>query len=379
MQLTKYSSETLDIFRIPLAIGVLCSHAYVGIADDVNFFYFNSYLDRFSYYVLKIFSSMLPPLVVPGFFLLSGYFFFLKWDEQHGSKIWCWATYKEKLSKRVFTLLHPYIIWNILPVLLGMIGYIFTHFSENKPIIEIVYSYLQGKGLRIFWSFYELGTSGTILGVIPLSISTAPYNFPLYYLRDLMGICILSPLVFIFVKKLKCVGMIFLILLGILGLLPSYPGLRSSALLYFSFGAYFSINNIDIVEKIKGRIDILSIIFLAILCLIVKENCSCQVQNLYVMIGLVLLLRLVTKLVLRYNISSPKYIVSGIFFFYVAHEGLYLLHVGQFLVCNIIPPLSYFNVLIGYVLTIILTFILCYIVRNILKKWMPKLSVYLGA
>lgn len=212
-----------------------------------------------------------------------------------------------------------------------------------------------------------------------MSISTAPFNYPLYYLRDLIGICILSPLVFYFVKKLKLYGLFALIILGVWGFIPLYPGIRSSAVLFFTIGAYFSINNIDIVEKLKGKIWPLLIATFSILSLIVLGTCPSVLQNIYVFLGLLLCLRMIYCLANKYHLSSPKYVINGIFFFYAAHEGLYILQGIQDLICRIFPPATYSSVLINYILTICLTFIFCYIIRAAILRYSPRIGTLLGA
>ena len=51
-------------------------------------------------------------VAVPVFFIISGYFFFYQ------TKAFGKEAYSKKLRKRIKTLLIPYLLWNLLPVLL---------------------------------------------------------------------------------------------------------------------------------------------------------------------------------------------------------------------------------------------------------------------
>lgn len=379
MKFSPNSSKILDNFRVPLAVGVLLSHAFAGLLGNNSIQEPATCVDTIFYYLLKICTKSIPPLVVPGFFLLSGFFFFLKWTEEDGQKVWDWAVYKDKLYKRIFTLLIPYIIWNLLPVVLGLAGAIYESLISGSSLLESARLYMQGKGFRIFWVFYKEGISDVNLFGVPLSINTAPFNYPLYYLRDLMGICVASPLLFWCIRKFKHFFILFLILLGVIGYLPSYPGLRSSALLYFSIGAFFSINNLDIVEKLRGRFLPCFILSSIILYLIIIEKCPASLQFIYVLIGLLALLRFVDKCVSKYSISVSKTYIGSIFFFYAAHEGLYILQGIQRGICMLIPSVSYLCIFAQYIIIICLTFIVCILLRLAINKWLPNVGRLLGA
>lgn len=378
MKLTTISSTVLDNFRVPLAMGVLMSHAYVGLMALNNVTDPTSWEDKLSFYLLKFFTESMPPLVVPGFFLLSGYLFFLKWKETDGHKVWDWTVYKQKLQKRVFSLLIPYIIWNVLPLVLGLIGALSEGLYNDSSVFESCRLYMQGKGLRIFWSFYEVGVSDINILGIPLSINTAPFNYPLYYVRDLMGICIVSPVLFWCIRNFRYYYVLALILLGIFGLLPSYPGLRSSALVYFSLGAYFSINNLDMVKVLRGKLMPCLVASWVLLYLMIIGTCPNSLRFIYVIVGLLVTIRIVDICVTKYSFNVPKNVIGSIFFFYVAHEGLYILQGIQYSVCSVIPLHSYKYVLVQYLLIICLTFVTCCLLRMIVVKRLPSFGKLLG-
>lgn len=284
----------------------------------------------------------------------------------------------DKLHKRLYTLLIPYLIWNIVPIVIGIIICIINSFIESTDLIDSIRLFLQGKGFRIFWTFYDMGTSDTMIWGVPFYVSTAPYNFPLYYVRDLMGICIVSPIIFYVIKKTKLLSIVILLALGTFGMVPSYPGLRSSAIIFFSIGAYFSINNKDLVKTLRGKVYPPVLILLIILFFMIYGKCPAPLRFLYVPIGLLSLLRLCDTMV-KSGLCVTEKIIKSIFFFYVAHEGLYILQGIRVLVCSVFPAASYSCVLVQYIFIIGLTLGVCIAIRLIISRYMPTVAKFVGA
>lgn len=141
-------------------------------------------------------------VAVPVFFIISGYFFFYQ------TKTFGKETYSKKLRKRIKTLLIPYLLWNLLPVLLITGGNFYSILFRGKSFdaLKEFYTGLWDEGLyHIWWD----KTSGTM-----------PFDSPLWYVRDLMIVCILSPIIYIGIKRL---GWIFPIIIGLLHLSGIWP------------------------------------------------------------------------------------------------------------------------------------------------------------
>lgn len=132
------------------------------------------------YFIRHILGS----LAVPTFFCISGYLFF--------QGIETMKDVKEKMKKRAKTLIIPYLIG-------CFICFIITLFSQEEPI-----EFLQSKSVakQLFYIFFP------------------GYNFPLWYVRNLILIVLISPLLF-YVRQLG-----FLVVLGIQRLYyPQYTSL----------------------------------------------------------------------------------------------------------------------------------------------------------
>ena len=63
-----------------------------------------------------------------------------------------------------------------------------------------------------------------------------PYDSPLWYVRDLMIMCILSPIAYLYIKRLKSRGVGILAILYLAGVNTGVVGLSMSAIVFFILG-----------------------------------------------------------------------------------------------------------------------------------------------
>lgn len=137
---------------------------------------------KFNYYLQESISGVVGRCAVPIFFAISGYLFFLNVDSTRD-------VYR-KMKKRVSTLLIPYLIAALfLPLFYFAIDYfpVASQFVNSNNFNE---NFSAG-WLRILYRLYVDAGKGTPLG------------FHLWFLRDLIEIVILSPLIHIFRRRLK--------------------------------------------------------------------------------------------------------------------------------------------------------------------------------
>ena len=91
-------SNFITFLRFPLIVGVLVVHTHLLVNDH------EAWYDYYSHIIGKL--TLIAPAV---FFMMSAYLFFYK-----GFSI---SIYKDKLRKRIKSLLIPYLIWNLLYLL----------------------------------------------------------------------------------------------------------------------------------------------------------------------------------------------------------------------------------------------------------------------
>lgn len=216
----KRLSNTIAWLRFPLIFLIIMLHCYsVQRMEGEHEIFFKA---------VYPFALCLGETGVPGFFFISGFLFFL-------SK----KSYVEKLRFRFHTLFIPYVLWNLLLLLLYVIAYAFGHPQDinGKNIVE--YSFIDY--LRIFWDrgSYDNG-------------NFVPLLCPLWYIRNLIIMSILSPLLY---YSISYVRELFLIIVAVWWMTTPHNAFISQTILFFSLGAYFAIlnkNPLETVDRNKG-------------------------------------------------------------------------------------------------------------------------------
>lgn len=207
--------------------------------------------------------------------------------------------------------------------------------------------------------------------------STGPLNLPLYYVRDLMCMCIVSPIIFFVVKNLRGYGVFFLLLLFVFGKIPSCAGFRSTGVMFFTLGAYFSINGKEMVCYMKKWGVLCTVILLILILNIIgvvdwgKMNLYCR--NICPFVGLCSLMWILS---IR-GLSPPlkkwhAFYTESIFFLYVAHEGLPILSTSILLSHLLIPSTTYTAMFIQYIVSVFFCILIGEILFFILKSFFPS-------
>ena len=215
-------SALITKMRFPLIFAIVLFHARF---QNVNFSDANIMLDTIKWYDVFTYSfESIGHIGVPLFYIISGYLFFYK-NVSFGGLI-----YKRKIKKRVKSLLIPYFIWNVYSLLLILLASL------------VVPQYMSGRhNILNDFSVSEL------LQYFYAIDGNNPINGPLWFVRDLMIVTLCSPVIYYVIKKL-C--LFFLSILGLLWFTGFWGtnicglyGFSSSAFLFFSIGAAFSIKH----------------------------------------------------------------------------------------------------------------------------------------
>ena len=213
-------SRLFTAMRFPLIVLVLYSHA-VGPIDGPAI---TLSLDGWNVYRFcsELFCRQWCVICICGFFLLSGFLFFSNVKQEDDSLGW----FPVKLKKRVRTLLIPYLIWNALAVL-AIFAKTALFSWRGIPPQEDEQFILQSSPL--YW------------------FVTGPANFPLWYLRDLMVMALLTPLLYLAIKHFRVASLVAIILFYVC--YPKEPYLVSMwGFFFFSIGAWFAIHQASILD-----------------------------------------------------------------------------------------------------------------------------------
>lgn len=204
----RLQSRVIDLLRYPLAVLVVMCHC--------------GFLDGGGTAVQIFFSETLPHVAVPLFLLFSGYLFF-KEGRFDG------ALYRHKLKSRFRTLFIPYIIWSTLCFIIAVVQ------GQVTPTIP---HYLQGLWDTALWNE---GTS------FSRTLPGYPVNMPLWFIRDLMILVLISPLIWFLIQNTRGWG----ILLMAAWWFPAHDkffGFGADSLFFFSLGALFAMKRVNFVQ-----------------------------------------------------------------------------------------------------------------------------------
>lgn len=234
-------SESINMLRFPLAILVVFVHGF-GAKIDIAELHASGLTGMAIYdYIRLFFSVVIARSAVPIFFIISGYLLFLKVEDY--SK----TVYLAKLRKRWHSLVVPYLSWIVLFILwtlMFIVGGILLH---DKPWIRII-DYFQENGyLHMLWDSSVWGKRFTWLGIE--IHNSGPVLIPFWYMRDLMMMVVLSPIIYWFIKKIKITFIVLLFVVYAFDFRVSWiSGTFTGACLFFSLGAYFAINKQDFTD-----------------------------------------------------------------------------------------------------------------------------------
>ena len=313
----------------------------------VIFVHENLNKDRDGYFGLVIANTV--NIAVPIFFFISGYYFF------HGKELTL-TLYKEKLIRRFHTLLIPYILWNLVPFFNIIGGNLFSILFRGKSF-EALHTYLSDIWDIGIWRIWWNITAGTM-----------PYDSPLWYVRDLMFMCILSPIIYIFAVTTKFVGWWIVIILWFVLPDTQVPGLSRTAIVFFSLGAFSNILHLypaDIFGK-YSLVGFLVTICALIMTILLPPPCNRFCFSLYILLGVFSSYWVVSMI--PSQISQMFAVFSGsVFFIYAFHNTCVLSFVSKIVSKTFIP--HEFAIL----LVPLLTFICCYSLWVFFTRICPRL------
>ena len=306
------------------------------------------------YYTSQYISEVVSRIAVPGFFLISGYLFFLNTDFDKNN-------YISKLKKRVKTLLVPYLFWNLLFICYYFILPIFApslfqeegHEITLKNILCSLWVTRDGHAINQFW-----------------------------YVRDLMVCTIFSPLFYYLFRgnrMVKMVGIITLFLVWFFGLeIPVIGpyGFSSDALFFFGMGALLGMNSITFTSYIKTPFWVIVAFVLSIADLLACDvNIHPLIHNLYIITGLIASFYLVGLYVdKKQNVSKNlMFLSSASFFVYAVHLPWIIIPLRKGLY-RFLNPSDDMTLLLLYFVIVIVTVLLSLLLYYIMSRFLPRFT-----
>ncbi len=330
-------SQLSNAIKVPMIILVIFVHENLNLEHD-------------GYWGLLC--AAMANVAVPVFFLISGYYFF------HGREF-CKEEYLRKLKKRSKTLLLPYLLWNLLPMLNIVAGNVFSIVFKGKST-EALQGYFADLWNQGIWHIWWDMTAGTM-----------PYDSPLWYVRDLMVVCVLSPLVYVFARRFGLIGGAILILLYVLGFNTGIVGLSMSSITFFTLGACFAVNAgkmqtpSEMAYRFRWLFCVMSAMSLMLYLVFYEYSWAHVFQMLYIAFGVFSFYYLIGLLPDK-AMESVTALSSSVFFVYALHNTCVLAWCGGMM--NRLPlPHSFVIVIVPFI-----TFGACYGIYWIVRKICPQ-------
>jgi len=348
-KMNKYLSVKLKVISFVLIILVVFIHSQnIGTTLLAG----NIVLEHgYSFYFQNIISNGISLIAVPLFFCISGYLFFLKFE---GS----FKEFNSKITKRVRTLVVPYLIWSI-----GVLIFIFT--LQLLPVSKYLF---ESKFIKDY---------STIELLNKIFLSPIPLQF--WFVRDLIVITFISPFIYWLIRGLKLISILILFITWFLDF--DFIVLSGVSLLFFFIGAYLSINKKTILQNdfskrywiytgiwlvlIFSRITLLYINFQDQIILNILNKSG-------IIIGIIAIWSLYDFLFKNKDLSVSGYygVFSFSFFIYAFHiPSLSFLKKGIFYLLGKTEFVSLFNYITAPIIIIFFSIILGYYIKHYIPSF----------
>lgn len=311
-RISSVDSEAIAQLRLPLAIAVVFIHVGMGFTGTGICWSAPTGMDWYRFAGCLIVNE-LAGMAVPLFFMISGYLFFVG-SGQMEERRW-WPVYGQKLKRRVRTLLIPYIIYNIL----AAVGLIVNHVLSGHTLMQALDLYMgHWHWLRNFWDVHTVGTSTNVLGIT--KAVAYPLNGPLWFVRDLMMVMLLAPIVRLAIRYLRWGWLVLMVALALMGIWIPLPGFGVSSCLFFSMGAWFACTGLSMGESLaKWRWVLLGVALPAMIGDVVADGTDYDkyLHLLALMSGILCVFAFVAKAQVKWRV--PGWSGQAAFFLFATH------------------------------------------------------------
>ena len=346
-------SKTITFLRLPLIVGVVFIHTCLTNAS-VGGITLTSGQYPIHDIIRYIISEEFARVAVPLFFFMSGFLFF------YSSADFTLATYKNKLSKRIHTLLIPYLVWNVAFLVMFFLTQTFMS-SMTSGANKLIADYSIIDWIRAFWNHKD----------------GMPICYQLWFIRDLIVVVLFAPVVYWVVKYLRITGLLLFGFLWCFDIWVPLTGVSSVSFFFFTFGAWFAINNRDFVDDFKFLRP--SFTFLYGLIVVANtliwynqvEGFSC-IHNLGIVVGLIMIVTWVAHGIKSNRLMSNAFWASSSFFVYAYHTMPLTLFVKLYI--KVVHPTTEFAMILGYLLIPLIVVLIGVIIYMFIHRFFPKFT-----
>lgn len=351
MKYDSVQSKTIEWLRFFCAVLVVFIHSFGPRVAS----YMNGAYDT----IRILLSQGFCRVAVPIFFLISGYLFFVRLEE------WNTQVWFHKLKNRVHTLLIPYLIWNLIAIALSLFFYCSDYIFRGGDSPDLISWFESIGGLRAFWN----SRSGKW-----------PIDGPLWFIRDLIVLVVLSPIVYYYLKKTRLIGLLILGILYMFNWWIDIQGFSKLGFLFFSIGAYFSINKIEfapLFEKYRLYTSCLAIPILIGMVLLYGNNYSAyySFRDAFTIAGSASVIGIVSSLINKDKIREKEFLSNSSFLIFAAHN-VFLLFIITSHLKRIMPGASQMVLILNYFAAPTITIAILLGCYYLMHKLTPRLLAF---
>ena len=226
---------------------------------------------------------------------------------------------------------------------------------------ELISDYSLSDWLNVFWNHGE----------------GMPICYQFWFIRDLMVVILFSPVVYYLIRYSKMLGLIVLSVLWIFDIWFDVPGIGITALFFFSFGAWFSINKRNFTVDFRPLLlpaTVLYAIFLIANTLLWHNKVTGYefLHNIGIIFGMVAVVALVASGIASRKLAVSPFLTGSSFFVY-AYHGLPIALVVKYWV-KLLQPASEVTMLTGYLLIPIFMVYIGVGVYAVIRKYLPSFT-----
>lgn len=320
--MNKIDFRAIDSLKFVLALLVILIHSSIERHTDADIYdiaIFNSFVEWINIVALS--------LAVPTFFVLSGVLFF-----RNGVRLSA-KEYKNKFNNRLHSLVIPYFIWNTIGLILALL-------KKSEPLSSYFPDYDQ----------FDLTISNILGGYFSFNQSL-PYVFSLWFIRNLIIITLLTPLIAWAIRRFRqYLILIAIMLYPLCDLLPDTVNLFAleNSLLFFTLGGVIATYSPQLLtpEKIKWWV----LLFIP-LCIFQKYHTfeTSTGDHIFYLIktfvGAIVLIKSFVWMSER-NFTIPRWLTQTSFFLFAFH-ALYATFIGN-IICKYIEPTTNLSCFLVY-------------------------------
>lgn len=254
------------------------------------------------------------------------------------------------MIRRIKTLVVPYVLWIVLSVLFYWLLSKLRLTDTNGPYFSL-------------GAFWDTGTG-------------LPHNYPLWFVRNLIVLNVLAPVIAFYIQRTRVPGLAVLFLLYFFNIWLQLPGFEATGFFFYSLGAFLSLSKLSlaaICKKYRWLTASISIPLLILLVLSYGNHPALweHTHRLFTLTGSVALIGCAAGLYEEHRIRYNRFLSSSTFFIYAAH-GTIALPIIQSCLRKLWPSTQSFALIFKYITAPVFTVLLLLFCYRIGTRLSPK-------